>query len=173
MSRHGTWTETGAGGGSGPGVGVLLAVVAGAGLAVTGKHANTGTAPAAEASAEPVRHAVAEHAAPAVQAVQQGPGVGFWALVIAAVFAGLAVLTVAGLAVAEWTARRRALSGQVDSPAPAEVSRPASNQTVDIDLIAKPDSPSAVQDAELSSDRSVVHLSDWSGRRRSAGGDAA
>jgi len=147
---------------------VLLAVAAGLWLAVSSKGAARHAAPAVKAPAVPVKHAVTAHAAGTVQAVQHGHGVGFWSLAVAAVVLAIAVLVVAGLAVTERTARRRVLSGQVDSPAAvssplsAEVSTPPAVQ----------DMP-AVLDGDLSSDSSVVHLAEYLDRRRAAGGDAA
>lgn len=158
--RHGTWVQTGGSGGGG--VGLVLAILGGLWLAVSVKPAKH--VPAVEhAPAVPAVAGVTVHAAG--QVTSAGHGVGWWSLGIAGLFVAGAALTVAVLAVAEWTARRRVRTPALDSP--------ASVQDAPVVTPAVLDSTPAVDSTEpdLSSDTAVVHLADY--RRRAAGGDAA
>jgi hypothetical protein len=160
--RHGTWVETG---GSGGGIGLVLAVVGGLWLAASMKPAKH--VPAVEhAPAVPAVAGVSVHAAG--QVTSAGHGVGWWSLAAAGLFVAGAVLTVAVLAVWEWTDRRHDRTPALDSP--GEVS---TVQDAPVDSTPVLDSTPAVDSAEadLSSDAAVVHLADY--RRRAAGGDAA
>lgn len=123
MSRHGTWTETGNSSG-GWGIGVLAAVVAGVWLAAATKPAHH--LPAAAGRNVP-GEATAGARMDAAGQLAAGHGVGWWALLAAALFTAAVVLAVA--AAAGWQAwtRRHTYPAAAAGPEHA-VSSPARRQ---------------------------------------------
>jgi len=102
--RHGTWVETGGGSGSGRGaVGVIVAGLVGLWVAV---QANPPAHSAAVRSAQPAPALAGVQTQAAAHVADAGHGVGWWSLMIAALFAVVVLLAVL-VAAALWPELRR------------------------------------------------------------------